>query len=236
VKELAALLQTASAAEWTGTAADDLAAAIETNIVASVPLRLRQALGADEARQQARVLAWERCRRLAADPPAGGLEWGYLANHVRWKLADAVRAEARRRQRHPVIESVPERVAADPRAPFGERLERLCQELSSAGVTPSVANRLLRAAVEGPRFERRRIAARVEGAGASPGQAEALALLLRGGSGFESVIARLAGGESSAYVFADPDVRRRIASIGRSFQETSDSEHGAPVLHIHRAA
>jgi hypothetical protein len=237
MKALATLLQAASAAGWTGAAADDLAAAIETNIVASVPIRLRQALGSDEARQRARVLAWERCRRLAVDPPADGLEWGYLANHVRWKLADAVRAEALRRQRHPVIESVPEGIATDLREPFGERLERLSQELSSAGMTPSVAGQLLRAAVEGPRFERRRIAARVEEAGASHGQAEALAWLLRGGPGFESVIVRLARGDSPLHVFADPDVRRRITAVGRSFEDIQDSgHHSATVSHVHRAA
>jgi hypothetical protein len=103
-------------------------------------------------------------------------------------------------------------------------------------MTPSAANRLLRAAVEGPRFERGRIASRVEEAGASRVQAEALAWLLRGGSGFESVIARLARGESSAEVFADPAVRRRITAAGRSCQQNPDCGYGGPVSQVHRAA
>ena len=100
-EELQALLVEAADSDWAEEPSTRLAKAIERRIVAELPSRLRAALGNDEAAQMARVLAWERCRRLAEKPPTGRVTWGYLANMVRWRLADVVRQEARRRQRHP---------------------------------------------------------------------------------------------------------------------------------------
>lgn len=229
---LSDLLRRASLSDWSGAPADDLAIEIENHIVASIPLRLQHALGADEARQRARVIAWERCRRLSDDPPSGGLQWGYLANFVRWKLADAVRAEALRRQRHPVIDYVPDRATPELRAPLGQRLDTVTEQLVAAGLDRRVANSLVRAAVEGPRFERRRIAERVEWAGGSAEQAQALALLLRGGPRCDSVIARLTRGQTAAEVFTDPSVARRIATIARSPRSGHVEQRDAPQVHF----
>src|SRR5262245_13737972 len=101
--ELQHLVNEAAARDWVGESADRLMAAIERQIVELVPAKIKVALGPDEAYQRARILAWERCRSLAENPPPKGIGWGYLANHVRWRLADAVRAEWRRHQQHPAF-------------------------------------------------------------------------------------------------------------------------------------
>jgi hypothetical protein len=60
------MLWSAAEADWSGEPAEALAVAIEARIVAELPARLSRALGDDEAAQRARVIAWERCRRIAA--------------------------------------------------------------------------------------------------------------------------------------------------------------------------
>lgn len=208
--DLQALVDESAAHDWVGETADRLAAAIEVYVVQAVPSRVERVLGQDEARQRARVLAWERCLRLAGDPPPAGLGWGYLANHVRWRLADAVRAELLRHDRHPSRSEIPERQAPEVVRPLGRRLEMLAVELSACGIELGTASRWLRAAGEGPRFERAAIAARLVEVGAGQQQAKALAWLLRGGPRFESVLSRLARGESAGHVFDDPRVRAQV--------------------------
>lgn len=212
-ESLAQMLQRAAEAHWSGGPADALAAAIEVRIVAELPARLRRALGADEAAQRARVLAWERCLAITAtDSSPARLEWGFLANHVRWRLADAVRAEVLRHERHPAFGVIPDRPAPASNVPLGLRLERLAEELIASGLDARKAWQFMRVAGDGPRFERALIASRLVEAGAGQRQADALAWLLRGGSGFPSVLARLAVGAPPDRVFGDVSVRRRLAA------------------------
>jgi hypothetical protein len=220
---LEGLLEAASGADWTGEPAEALAFAIEERIVATLPSRLRQALGSDEACQRARVIAWLRCRAIAADRSSAAVEWGYLANHVRWRLADAVRAESLRHNRHVLHAAPPETAAPRSVEPLGPRLERLAHELASKGADLGVITRLLHVAADGPRFERARIAARLVEAGADESLAETLAWLVRGGSAFRSVLARMANGESAEQVFGDPAVQRKLEAARQRFQQASVS-------------
>jgi hypothetical protein len=210
VSELDVLLADAAAEDWRGRATDRLAVEIEDKVISTLSTRLRIALGPDEACQHGRVIAWERCRALAENPPADGVRWGFLANHVRWRLADAVRAETLRSARHPVSALPPERPAAPTLPWLGPRLERLADELCLSGLDAGTAYRWLQTASDGPRFKRAHIAARLVEAGADDQQADALAWLVRGGARFESVLARLARGEQPEVVFSDPSVRGRI--------------------------
>lgn len=209
------LLQAAAAAHWAGVPAETLAHAIEERIVATVPARLRQALGTDEACQRARAIAWQRCRALADESSGASPEWGYLANHVRWRLADAVRAETLRQNRHVLHASPPESPAPAYLTPLGPRLERLADELASTDADHAFVTHLLRVAADGPRFERARIAARLTDAGADREQAEALTWLLRGGPGFRSVLARMADGEHADDVLGDHAVQHKLETVRR---------------------
>jgi hypothetical protein len=213
--ELQKLLTDAAASSWAPGPSERLAEGIEERIIAFLPSRARTALGAEEAAQRARVIAWERCR-LLADRPRGTASWGFLANIVRWRLADAVRAEALRRQRHPLTEVVPERVDRRQVAELGSLLDLICAELARAGLSERAARRLLLVATEGSRFERSAIRSRLVAAGASRSQAEGMAWLLRGGAANRSALARLAVGERREDVFADAVVRRwTVAAAGR---------------------
>jgi hypothetical protein len=195
-----------------------LARGIEEKIVAFLPSRAKAALGAEEAAQRARVIAWERCKLLAERESTA--TWGFLANIVRWRLADAVRAEALRRQRHPLTEVIPERADWSLDADLGPLVDSIAAELTRAGLAACTARRMLLVATEGSRFERSAIRGRLMDAGASRSQAEGIAWLLRGGAANRSALARLAAGELSAEVFGDRVVRRWIAAAAgqdRSF-------------------
>jgi hypothetical protein len=209
------LLRRAAAADWRGAPSETLAAAIEDRIVDPLPSRLRAGLGAGEAECVARLVAWQRCHALAGDSPRR-LTWGFLANHVRWRVADRLDAEVLRARRHPLTDTLPERAAADPIDPaeggeLGEALELLVDRLEACGCRP--ARRWVVAALDGDRLGRRSITDRLVQAGLRPAQADALAVLLRGGRGFVSVVARVASGEHPEAVFAEPAVRRRMTRL-----------------------
>jgi hypothetical protein len=214
--DLQTLLSEVASSGWQSGASQRLVDAIEDRIVASVPSRLRAALGNDEAAQLARIIAWERCRELAISRPESGVNWGYLANTIRWRLADAVRSEALRRQRHPLVHTLPEAETPRTGPDLGPILDRIAMEVERAGLPLRDVRRLLLLAGEGPRFERSAIAARLLESGATRGQAEGLAWLLRGGAANPSALSRLAAGQPPARVFRDPVVRRWItAAAGR---------------------
>ncbi|TCC52123.1 hypothetical protein E0H73_40000 [Kribbella pittospori] len=217
--ELEVLIADAARSDWAAEPSRRLADGIETHIVAPLSSRLKAALGHDEAAQRARVIAWERCHELAVSSPAAGVSWGYLANLVRWRLMDAVRAEVLRGQRHPLTRELPERELTQHRQSLGPHLERIASELERGGLPAVVGRNLIRAAADGPPFYRSEVIMRLRRAGARGAQAEGLAWLLRGGAGRASALARLARGEGPGEVFADPVVRRWIrAAAGRDLR------------------
>ncbi|WP_344215767.1 hypothetical protein [Kribbella sancticallisti] len=216
--DLEVLIADAEQSGWAPGPSRRLADGIEARIVVPLSGRLRWALGSDEAAQLARVIAWERCLELAVDPPEGGVSWGYLANLVRWRLQDALRAEVIRRRRHPLTHQPPES-EVEQGSVLGHHLDRIALELTAAGLSSETCRRLIHAAADGPPFYRAGIVVRVRRAGATKAQAEALAWLLRGGAGQRSALARLAVGESPAAVFADPVVQHWIrAASGRDLR------------------
>lgn len=210
-EELQALLVEAADSGWAEEPSARLAAAIERRIVAELPSRLRAALGNDEAAQMARVVAWERCRRLAEEPPAGQVTWGYLANMVRWRLADVVRQEARRRERYPLIDFLPESEQPSMVEELGPLLDRIGVRLERAGLSPAEVRRRLVVAAEGPGFSKHAIAGRLRAIGVPSKQAEGLAWLLHNASIRRSALSRLAGGQPPEVVFSDPTVQRWIS-------------------------
>ncbi|GAB2647075.1 hypothetical protein [Kribbella swartbergensis] len=207
--ELEVLITDAARSGWAPEPSRRLADGIEARIVAPLSSRLRAALGHDEAAQLARAIAWERCLELAVNPPAAGLSWGYLANLVRWRLKDAVRADVLRHQRHPLTHQLPE-LEVTHRPSLGPHLERIAAELEREGMSAAVVRTLIRAAADGPPFYRSAMIVRLRRSGATAAQAEGLAWLLRGGADRASALARLAVGEPPTQVFADPVVRRWI--------------------------
>ncbi|MGW6278449.1 hypothetical protein [Kribbella sp. NPDC055071] len=213
--DLEDLIAAAASSGWAPEPSRRLAEEIELHIVAPLSSRLRAALGSDEAEQLARVVAWERCLQLAVQPPDDGLSWGYLANLVRWRLQDAVRAEVLRRRRHPPTDPLPDSETVRLTG-LGQHLEQVALELVAAGMRPPVARRVIRVGADGPPFYRSAIVLRLRRVGATTEQAEALSWLLRGGAGKPSALARLALGERPDDVFADPGVRRWVwAAAGR---------------------
>ncbi|WP_433017947.1 hypothetical protein [Kribbella sp. CA-294648] len=204
--ELEELINAAAKAGWAKEPSRRLADAIEQHIVVPLPFWLRSSLGRDEAAQLARVIAWERCHELAVKRPAAGVSWGYLANLVRWRLIDAVRAEVLRRHRHPATPEPPDVQSEEP-SPLGPHLERIVTELERYGLSPAVSRELLRTAADGPPFYRSTIIARLRLSGITENQAVALAWLVRGSPSRPSALARLAAGEPAGQVFADRTIR-----------------------------
>ena len=245
-EELHALLVEAADSGWAEEPSTRLAAAIERRIVAELPSRLRAALGNDEAAQMARVVAWERCHRLAEKPPAGRLTWGYLANMVRWRLADLVRQEARRRERYPLVDFLPESEQPSMVEELGPLLDRIGVRLERAGLSVAEVRRRLVAAAEGPSFSKHAIAGRVRGIGVPSKQADGLAWLLHNAPIRKSALARLAEGQPPDMVLADPTVQRWInQAAGRlprsstrraRFRPPGTSWHGRLGLGLARAA
>ncbi|WP_020391731.1 hypothetical protein [Kribbella catacumbae] len=213
--ELEVLISAAAQAAWDKEPSRRLAHAIEEHIVVPLPLWLKTSLGRDEASQLARVIAWERCHELAVKPPPGGIVWGYLANHVRWRLIDAVRAEVLRRQRHQAMHALPD-VETEELPMLGVHLDRIVAELERYGLSPVVSRELMRVAADGPPFYRSTIISRLRLSGVTETQAEALAWLLRGSPSKPSALARLAAGQRDTQVFTDLTVRNWLkAAAGR---------------------
>jgi hypothetical protein len=213
--DLEELIAEAARSGWAAEPSRRLVEEIESHIVVPLSSRLRAALGRDEAEQLARVIAWERCLELAAAPPPDGLSWGYLANLVRWRLMDVVRATVLHGRRHQLTHRLPE-PAPTHRWSLGPHLEQIASELESEGLPAAVGRRLIRVAADGPPYYRAAIIARLRRARATAAQAEGLAWLLRGGAGRPSALARLALGQAPDEVFNDPGVRRWIrAAAGR---------------------
>jgi len=216
--ELEDLISDAARSGWAEGPSRRLAEGIEERIVAVLPSRIRVALGGDEAAQLARSIAWERCHELAVVTPPGGVSWGYLANFVRWRLTDVLRAEAHRRRQHPLTAALPEPAPA-PRPLLGHHLDQIVEELARHGMRPATARLLITAAADGTSYQRAAIVVRLRRVGASKEQADAFSWLLRGGAAGHSALARLASGQPPRQVFADPDVRRWIwAAAGRDLR------------------
>ena len=216
--ELEVLINDAASSGWAEGPSAALAEGIEERIVAPLSSRLRSALGHDEAAQLARVIAWERCRELAVNPPAGGVSWGYLANLVRWRLKDTLRSELLRGQKHQLLTQLPEPQSGD-RPWLGRRLELIVAELERAGLPGATGRKLIRVAADGPPFNRAAVIQRLRRVGATGQQAEGMSWLLRGGAGRPSALARLALGQPPAEVFADEIVREWIlAAAGRDLR------------------
>ncbi|MFC5268938.1 hypothetical protein ACFPJ1_43095 [Kribbella qitaiheensis] len=206
--ELQELLTDLADSNWAPDPSRRLARGIEERIVAHIPSRLRIALGADEAAQIARVVAWERCKQLTVDRPQDGPSWGYLANKVRWRLADIVRANTLRSRRHPLTQHFPEQQDSTGPNELGTLLDEIAVELTQQGLPMAEARRYIVIAADGPRFERSSITARLIAAGATRAQAEGFAWLLRGGAARPSALARLAAGQSPCETFRDAAVQR----------------------------
>ncbi|GAB3934200.1 hypothetical protein GCM10029976_042810 [Kribbella albertanoniae] len=216
--ELEVLISDAAESGWAEGPSGRLAEGIEERIVAPLSSRLRAALGNDEAAQLARVIAWERCRELAANPPAGGISWGYLANLVRWRLKDTLRSEVLRRQKHPLVALLPEQESSY-QPGLGRYLDRIVEQLERHGLAPATSRLFIGAAADGPSYQRSAIVLRLRRVGATRQQAEAFSWLLRGGAGKPSALARLAIGQPPWEVFADPDVKGWIwAASGRDLR------------------
>ncbi len=214
--ELEVLIADAADSDWAEGPSRRLAEGIEERIVAPLSGRFRALLGHEEASQLARVIAWERCRELAVDPPERGVSWGYLATLVRWRLTDVLRTELARRQRLSSTEP-PEREMELPR--LGHHLDQIVDELERKGMTAATARKLVGAAADGPPYYRAAMVLRLRRVGATGEQAEAFSWLLRGGAGRPSALARLASGQPPTKVFDDPDVRRWIwAAAGRDLR------------------
>ena len=111
---------------------------------------------------------------------------------VRWRLADEVRSEALRQQRHPLVLTLPEAETPRTTSDLGPILDRIVLEVERAGLPLRAVRRLLLVAGDGPRFERSAIAARLLESGATRGQAEGFAWLLGGGAANPSALSRLA--------------------------------------------
>lgn len=213
--ELEVLIGAAARSGWAKEPSRKLVDAIEEHIVVPLPFWLKTALGRDDAAQLARVIAWEKCQELAVKRPEAGVTWGYLANLVRWRVIDAVRAETQHRQRHPLTAKVPD-VESEELARLGVYLDRIVAELDRYGLPPALSRELMRVAADGPPFYRSTIIARLRLSGVTQAQAEGLAWLLRGSPSKPSALARLAGGQPDTEVFADRTVRKWLrAASGR---------------------
>jgi hypothetical protein len=140
---------------------------------------------------------------------------------VRWRLADAVRQEARRRQRHPLTDYIPEREQPGLLEDLGPHLERIGAWLERAEMPTGEVRRRLRAAADGPSFSRHAIAARVRALGVPRDQAEGLAWLLHNGSIRRSAFTRFASGQPAGAVFGDAAVRRWIDQAAGRFPPSS---------------
>ncbi|GAA0946819.1 hypothetical protein GCM10009554_43080 [Kribbella koreensis] len=225
--ELEVLISAAARSAWAEEPSVELIEAIEQHIVVPLPHWMKTVLGRDEAAQLARVIAWRKCQVLAVNPPRGGVSWGYLANHVRWRVKDAALTELRHRQRFPLTPAAPD--SELPELPtLGLHLEQIVAELERHGISSAIGRQLVRTAADGPPFYRAAIISRLRGIGVTRSRAEGLAWLLRGGAARPSALARLAAGQAPEQVFADPAVRNWLkAATGRDLlffgQRTSEN-------------
>ena len=201
---------------------------IDRRILEKLPARLVLGLGRDEARQAARVVAWERLRSWYQDPDTGldGLDWGYLATFVRWRVCDALDKQTLRWSRHVPTEVLPE---AGPYAPphgdpaeqdwdhhLGEHLDTLVAELVRLGMDRAAAAEAVQVACDDTDLRRFRMVTRLEDqAGIDHDVAQALADLLVGNTPAQvtSLVRRLALNEPRRQVVADPGVGSRLERI-----------------------
>jgi hypothetical protein len=228
---LGPLLERAAAENWCGAACEALGTAIEHRVVDPLSSRLRTGLGSSEAESVARFVAWKRCRVLADSMPTR-LTWGYLANHVRWRVTDCLDAELLRARRHPLTDRLPEVAAPNPadREELGPAVELLVDKLESYGCAS--ARTWVAAALDGDRLGRPHLINRLTEAQVPPPQANALATLLRGDRGFVSVVARVARGECPDAVFTEPAVHRRMVRLACPQTTTNATARSAQIRSV----
>lgn len=248
------LLTDAKASGWSGPAADRLIEAIEHRVINCLSFRLRAGLGDDEARQVAWMLAWEHCIHLA-DRRVQEQTWAYLGKWVHLQLSSQLRNELRRRRCHTLcggtnLDSEPGSEVTHARLAFTEaEAPRMIQELGPAldalvaaleSACCDQARRLVLAALDGPigargpqGVGRRGLIERAMNVGATRIQAGALAKLLGGHRGAQSVVARIARGEPPRIVLHEPVVRQRIiCAAGAHADGFTDKRHLAADLHV----
>lgn len=236
---VADLAREAARERWHGPATDVLMAEIERRLVEPLPAHLLRGLGADEARQVARVVAWERLRdwALQRDFDVQPMTWGYLGNLVRWRVADALSKETLRRHRHPATDEVPEPSSRhlDLRAPdpdgesLGESLTLLVEALALHGMDRAAATNAVLVASDDTDLRRHRIIHRIQRhTDLNRDRAAALADLLIGhpGGDVDPVVGRLVTGDTWQQVTADPLVRQRFACIAAASAAAALSRPG----------
>jgi hypothetical protein len=212
---------------WSGPATETLMAEVERRIVDRLPARLVLGLGRDEARQTARVIAWERLRMWLQKPDTDidRFGWGYLSNLVRWRVADALDKQTLRWARHLPTDEVP--LATDHEKPTGDpadrdldhalgpRLDALAVELVRLGMDRRAAVSAIYVACDDSDLRRSRIVARLrEHTPIDDDAADALADLLVGNAQrrVAPMLVRLSR-EPRQAVVADPKVGTRLEQV-----------------------
>ncbi len=226
-RRLADIARAAADENWSGPATETLMAEVEHRIVDKLPARLVLGLGRDEARQTARVIAWERLRMWVEDPHTNldRFGWGYLSNLVRWRVADALDKLTLRWSRHLPTDTVPppvdgDNLVGDPAErdldhALGARLDALAVELVRLGMDQRAAIRAIHVACDDSDLRRSRIVARLrEHTPIDDQAAEALADLLVGNAQrrVAPMLVRLSQ-ESREAVVTDPKVGTRLEQV-----------------------
>lgn len=237
---VADLARAAANERWHGPVTDALMGEIERRLVEPLPAHLLRGLGADEARQVARVVAWERLRDWAVQPglDVPRMTWGYLGNLVRWRVADALSKETLRRNRHLATDEVPEPSsryvdALDRHAGsdvLGARLRVLVDALEDLGMDRASATNAVLVACDDTDLRRHRMVHRIQRhTDLDRHRALALADLLLGSpaGAVDPVVGRLATGDPWSQVAADPAVQQRLARIA-TVEDTHAHPGGPP--------
>jgi hypothetical protein len=226
--QLPELVEAAASEDWCGPATDTLMAEFEFRLIDWLPSRLVSGLGVEEARQTARIIAWEGVRRWLDDPRTDlrRLGWGYLANLVRWRVADALDKETLRSSRHVPTDKVPEDTPyvvpvddpaeGDLDCELGTYLDALVVELVRLGMDRAAAVRALHVACDDTDLRRSRVVDRLsKHAGIDEEAAEALADLLVGNAQRRvvPVVRRLVEHEPRQQIVTDPKVGSRLERI-----------------------
>ena len=230
------LVEAAASEEWSGPATDMLMAQIERRIIDPLPARLVSGLGVEEARQTARIIAWEGVRRWRDDPKTDlqRLGWGYLSNLVRWRVADTLDKHTLRSGRHVPTADLPEVTpyadpAGDPAdadldCELGTYLDALVVELVRLGMDRAAAVHALHVACDHTDLRRSRVVNRLsEHAGIDEEAAEALADLLVGNAQRRviPVVRRLVEHEPRQQIVADPKVGSRLERVAAAAPASS---------------
>lgn len=224
------IARAAAEENWSGRATEALMAEVEHRIVDKLPARLVLGLGRDEARQTARVIAWERLRMWVEDPHTNlnRFGWGYLSNLVRWRVADALDKQTLRWSRHLPTDTVPPPVDGDNAVEdpaerdldhaLGARLDALAVELVHLGMDQRTAIQAIHVACDDSDLRRSRIVARLrEHTPLDDAAADALADLLVGNAQrrVTPLLVRLSQ-EPRRAVVADPKVGTRLEQVAVS--------------------